>query len=284
MTAPGPNQTQVEYWNEQTGPKWVRQQAQLDGLLDSLGRVAMDRLEPLDGLRVVDVGCGCGATTLTLGERVGPRGSVLGVDVSAPMLVRAHERARGLSNVRFLQADAQTHAFEPGAADAAYSRFGVMFFADPAVAFANLRRALRAGGTLAFVCWQELGKNPWCLVPLGALAQHVQLPPPPAPGEPGPFAFGDAARVRGILEGAGWSQVRLDPHEQALTLGAGGSLEDAVQFAVEAGPASRFLADVSTDVKERVRDAVRLALAEFDGPDGVRLGGACWIVTARVPG
>ncbi|HWP64645.1 MAG TPA: class I SAM-dependent methyltransferase [Candidatus Limnocylindria bacterium] len=283
MEASPANQAQIDYWNGPSGTKWTRQQAELDRLLDELGRAAMDRLDPPPGARVIDVGCGCGATTLALAERVGARGRVLGVDVSAPMLERARERARSLANVELVQADAQTYPFEPGAADALYSRFGVMFFADPTVAFANLRRGLRPGGALAFICWQELTKNPWCLVTLGALAHHVPLPPPPAPGEPGPFSFGDAARVRGILEGAGWTEIELTAHEQALSLGMTGTLDDAARFSIETGPASRFLVDVAPDVIERVRDAVREALAPFEGPDGVRVGGACWIVSARNP-
>jgi len=281
MAAPEANQAQIDYWNQQSGPKWVRLQEDLDRLLDSLGREAMDRLDGLAGGRAMDIGCGCGATTLALAERVGATGSVLGVDVSGPMLARARERARGLPNVQFLQADAQTHRFEPPAADAVFSRFGVMFFADPTAAFANVRRAVRPGAALSFICWQEIGKNPWVLVPLGAVARHVQLPPPPAPGEPGPFSFGDAARVRGILEGAGWTRVQLDSWEPQLSLGGNGSLDDAVRFAMEVGPTSRLLADVADDVKSRARDSVREALAPLFGPEGVRLPGSCWLITAR---
>jgi hypothetical protein len=121
-------------------------------------------------------------------------------------------------------------------------------------------------------------------VPLGAVARHVPLPPPPAPGEPGPFSFGDAARVRGILEGAGWTHVRLDSWEGPLGLGTAGTLDDAVRFALEVGPASRLLAGVTDDVKSRARESVREALAPFASPEGVRLPGSCWIVTARNDG
>jgi SAM-dependent methyltransferase len=281
MTTPDPNRAQMDYWNEQTGPKWVAQQGELDRLLATLGTAAMDRLALRSGRRVLDVGCGCGHTTLELARRVGPTGGVLGVDVSGPMLARARETARSLPNVAFLQADAQTHRFEPASVDAIFSRFGVMFFADPTAAFANLRTALRPGGELAFVCWQELGKNPWCTVPLAALAAHVQLPPPPLPGEPGPFAFGDATRVSGILGDAGFSQVYVAPLERPLRLGGDGSLEHAVRFALEVGPASRLMKDVADDVRARVRDAVGAALEPFVGPEGVRLAGACWVVTGR---
>ena len=281
MTAAPPNQAQIDYWNEQSGPKWVARQVELDRFLESLGRTAMDRLGPLAGARVLDVGCGCGDTTLALAERTGPRGAVLGVDVCTPMLARARERARHLPNVAFLEADAQTHRFDPKSTDALFSRFGVMFFADPTIAFANLRATLRPAGRLAFVCWQELAKNPWCMVPLGAVAAHVPLPPPPAPGEPGPFSFGDAARVRRILEGAGFARVEIEPHEQPLGLGDGGGIEQAVEFALEVGPTARLVKDVAPEVKGRAREAIRTALLPFAGPGGVRLPSASWIVTAR---
>jgi len=278
-----PNRAQVEYWNEQSGPKWVQRQTALDRLLVTLGTAAMDRLHLQSGSRVLDIGCGCGDTTLELALRVGKEGAVLGADVSAPMLARARERASGVATVRFLEADVQTHRFEPPRFDAAFSRFGVMFFADPTAAFANVREALRPGGDLSFVCWQQLAKNPWCLVPLMALAAHVQLPPPSPPGDPGPFAFDDPERVRRILEGAGFTQVRIDEHAQRLTLGVN-SVDEAAEFATEAGPTSRLLKDVPPDVKSRVFASIREALAPFAGPDGVRLDGACWIVTAQNPG
>lgn len=277
----GPNRAQVEYWNEQSGPKWVEKQAELDRLLLSLGTAAMDRLALRPGERVLDVGCGCGDTTLELARRVGAGGFAQGIDVSAPMLERARERARGAGNVEFVLGDAQTQRFEP-AFDAIFSRFGVMFFADPTAAFANLRGALRPGGRLGFVCWQEIRKNAWCIVPLAALAKHVELPPPPPADEPGPFAFGDRARLAGVLAAAGFDDVRIESHEEPLTLGVG-SLDQAVAFVTETGPASRLVKDLSPDVKARVLESVREALAPFGGPAGYQLGGAAWMVTARIP-
>src|SRR5262249_51171730 len=136
--------------------------------------------------------CGCGATTLALARHVGPGGRVLGVDISAVMLERARERARAanLAQVEFANADAQTHAFAKEAWDCVYSRFGVMFFADPARAFANLRSALRRGGRVSFACWRAMPENPWVMVPIAALTTFLTPPPPPPPGAPGPFAFG----------------------------------------------------------------------------------------------
>src|SRR5262249_6517301 len=148
--------------------------------------------------RVLDVGCGTGQTSIELARRAGPGGAVTGIDISAPMLARARARAAdaGARTVTFLDADAQTHRFDPASLDVCFSRFGIMFFAAPDAAFANLRSALRPAGRLAFVCWQSMRDNPWMLVPLMAAAAHITLPPPPAPDAPGPFSFADADRVR----------------------------------------------------------------------------------------
>jgi len=244
----------------------------------------MDRAGIAPGERVIDVGCGCGDTTIALGRRVGPAGRVLGIDVSAPMLERAAETARaaGVANVRLENADAQTHRLSPSAFDVVYSRFGVMFFTDPVAAFTNLRAALRPGGRLAFVCWQALLENPWLFVPLRAAAQHLTLPPPPAPDAPGPFAFADPERVRGILARAGFGDIVLEELHTTLTLGGGGTVDQAVRFLTEGvGPVSGVLREADPAVRPTVAAAVRAAIAPFHTPQGVRMGSAAWIVTAR---
>ncbi len=279
----GPNAEQIRYWNEGAGPRWVAQQAFLDAQIAPLGHAAMDRAALAAGERVLDVGCGCGQTALDLAERVGPGGQVLGVDLSTQMLARARERAAGLPHVRFENADAQTHAFDREHFDCAFSRFGVMFFADPEAAFANLLRALRGGGRLVFVCWQELRKNPWMLVPLGAAAQHVELPKPPEPGAPGPFAFADPARVRGILEAAGFEDVAFDSLERELAVGGAVDLETTVDFLSQLGPAAAALVNATPEQRARARDAMCEALRPYQTEGGVRLSSASWIVSARRP-
>jgi len=284
MAAPEANAEQTRYWNEAAGPKWVSFQKVIDAQIGPLGHRAMDRAGIAPGERVVDVGCGCGDTTITLGGRVGPQGLVVGIDISAPMLARAVEAARaaGVANVRFENADAQTHRFPPAAFDVVYSRFGVMFFVDPVAAFTNLRAALRPGGRLAFVCWQALAQNPWLFLPLKAAAQHLTLPPPPPPDAPGPFSFADPERVRGILSRAGYDRIVLEELRAALTVGGGGTVDQAVRFLTEGvGPVSSALREADPALRPAVAAAVRAAIAPFHTPEGVRMGSAAWIVTAR---
>jgi SAM-dependent methyltransferase len=277
----GPNAQQIEYWNAQAGPRWVLHQELLDAQIAPLGRLVMERAGLRPGERVIDVGCGCGHTTLEVAERVGGGGEVVGIDVSAVMLERARERARAADarNVAFVQADAQSHAFEP-AFDLLYSRFGVMFFADPVAAFANLRRALRRSGRLAFVCWQPLARNPWMLVPLSAAAKHVELPAPPPSGAPGPFSLGEPEHVRGILEKAGFEGIGIEPFEAELSIG-GGALERAVEFLLGIGPAAAALQAVDGARRSHVARAICEALAPYATPEGVRMRGAAWLVQAR---
>lgn len=285
MTPPDPpaaNADQIAYWNAAAGNSWARHQEHLDRQIEPLGRQAMEALGPRRGERLVDVGCGCGQTTLELAERVSGDGAVLGLDISAQMLSVARERASraGAGQIRFLEADAQTHAFEPGGADGAFSRFGVMFFAGPAAAFRNIRAALAPGGRLAFVCWRDVALNPFMTVPYAA-ALPV-LPPPSAPGDPyapGPFAFADGERVRAILAEAGFTDIDLRAHDEAI---GGGNLEETARLALSIGPLGMALR-ASPELAGPVRDHVRSALAAYETTTGVFMDSASWIVTARNP-
>jgi SAM-dependent methyltransferase len=275
----GPNADQIAYWNEQAGPKWVAAEALLDAQIGSLGLRAMDRIGVSPGERVLDVGCGCGHSTLQLADRVGSGGSVTGIDVSRVMLERARLRAAGRANVHFFNVDAQTASLPAGSFDLVFSRFGVMFFADPEAAFANLRSGLDPGGRLGFVCWQELGRNPWMRVPLAAAAAHVPLPPPPAPEAPGPFSFADTDRVRGILHGAGFGEVEFEPLEGALLIAGGGDLDRTVEFLLQLGPVGALLREAGEGARDAVSGAIREVLGDFATPEGVRMDAAAWLVT-----
>lgn len=271
------NTAQAAYWNEVAGLSWAEFQEALDRQGEPLGRRAMAALAPAPGERIVDVGCGAGATSLDLARAVQPGGAVLGVDVAEPLLEIARRRAPGVAGLEFRRADAQTFAFEPGAFDGAFSRFGVMFFDDPPAAFANIRRALKPGGRLAFVCWRAPGENPIMTLPMRAAGDLVPPPSPPEPGAPGPFAFADPERVRGVLAKAGFDKVEVAPHDDKV---GSGDLETALALALRIGPLGAFLRE-NPHLREAVAPRVRAALAEHDGLGGPKLDAAVWIVTAR---
>lgn len=282
----GPNAEQIRYWNEDAGPKWVRLMTSISVQIRPLGLLAMERAALREGERVLDVGCGLGETTLAIGQRVGPNGAVLGLDVSTTMLehARAATVEAGHAHVAFKNADAQTEALPEGAFDVLYSRFGVMFFADPLAAFANLRRGLRSGGRVSFVCWRALAENPWMRIPATATMAHLPMKRPD-PHAPGPFAFADPARLQGILEGAGLRDVHLQTHDELLSVMPGQPLDAAVEFLLQMGPAGRALHDANAgpELVAKVAASMREALAPHTGPEGLRMTGAVWLVTATAP-
>lgn len=236
------------------------------------------------GERIIDIGCGTGPTSLTLARAASPGGTVLGCDLSPALTDEAWRRAlsAGVGNVRFAAGDASTYAFEPGAADLLFSRFGVMFFGDPVAAFRHLRGALKPGGRLVFLVWRPFKENGWAFVPFAAAGPLLPQMPRPAPDEPGPFSFGDPARPRALLTQAGFTDIAIDPLDTTMTLSPGG-LDEAVEQALEIGPLSRLLKDVPEDVRARAAAAVRAALAKHLTADGIILPAACWLITARNP-
>lgn len=279
----GPNAIdQVEYWNGVAGERWVQNQASLERALGPFGRAVFERLAPAAGERILDVGCGSGDTLLELQAQVGTRGHVLGADISRPLLEHAQRRitSAGLDNVGVLEADAATVRFERPF-DAIFSRFGVMFFADPVLAFTNLRQALVPGGRLGFACWQRLEENDWSAVPLAAARPLIANPPAPAAvGEPGPFAFADPERVRSVLAGAGFTHIGVEPFRAPVVTSRTG-IDEAVEFALRVGPAARLVADQPEPVRREVRSAIARALAPALSGTTLSLGGAAWVVSAR---
>ena len=277
------NTAQAEHWNAGEGvAHWVDNQARYDRMNAPFAAMILDAAGLRPGTDVLDIGCGCGSTTLAAARLVAP-GQAIGLDLSGPMLARARAdaEAAGLGKVEFRQGDAQVHPLEPARFDAVLSRFGVMFFADPVAAFANIRSATRPAGQLVFVCWQPLAANEWLLVPGAALAEHV--PPPGGFGssdEPGMFAFADPDRIRQILAGAGWRDVKITSKQAPMLVGGGGSVEDAVDFLRTGSMGRMMLAGADPDTADRALASVRAALAAHADAEGVRLGAAVWLVQA----
>ncbi len=273
------NKDQIEYWNGRAGNRWASEQVWLDQSLAPFGNAAIAKAAPKSGERVLDVGCGAGATTIALAEAVGASGSVLGIDVSAPMLARAKDRGAAFANVKFMEADAAAHAFEP-VYDVLFSRMGVMFFVEPIAAFTNLRGALVPNGRLAFVCWRPLSDNPWMEIPLRATQSVIGVDPaPPNPHAPGPMAFADPDRVRKILTVAGFHQIEIEPFTATFVYGTRG-LDSAVETVMKIGPSARAIADAPEALHPKTRDAIRASLLPHVKGDTVSLPGGTWIVTA----
>jgi len=281
----GPNAAQIQFWNETAGLKWVNYQETINAHARSFGLLAMDRASILSGERVLDVGCGCGDTTFELARRVGKTGELTGIDLSSIMLARARESAEdlGSTHVRFINADAQTYAFQPQSFDLLYSRFGIMFFTDPQAAFGKLLRALRPGGRFAFVCWQEFKKNLWAMVPTESVTKHIEVRPS-IPDAPGPFAFANVERLGGVLSEVGFHQIAFEESVKDVPVSAGGDLDAAVDFLYQMGPAAAAIRHSGQPEKRGVLlDALREAVAPYQTPQGVHMQAAAWIVTGCRP-
>lgn len=281
------NAYQVADWNGQSGERWVANQARLDAMLAVFGDAAIEAAAPSQGEHVLDVGCGAGASSLELAARVGTEGQVLGIDISGPLIDRARALTPKDTPVAFRVADASGAELPEGAFDILFSRFGVMFFNYPTEAFAHMRRALKRGGRLAFVCWRGAAENDWVRLPMGAIRDIIPPVAPPEPEAPGPFSFGDRERVTRILREAGFADIAITPFDASIPFGEGATrdtaIDDAVEMAFEVGPLSRVLADQPDDIRARASAAVRAAFVRCPGERSVMIDGAAWIVTAHNP-
>lgn len=275
------NSDQIAYWNGAGGQRWAERQPVQDILLQPIADILIDRARVKAGERVLDVGCGSGSTTFAFARAVGGSGHVTGVDISAPMLARAREVTPAGAPVEFILADATIHPFAPDGFDLLASRFGVMFFADPALSFTNMRKALRRSGRVAFACWREPRDNPLFMTPLQAVYRHVPKMPSVGPEDPGPFAFASQPRVNRILSAAGFTDIAMEPCNLALDIAIGSGLDVAVKSAIEIGPAARALADQPPDVVAAATQSVREALTPLARGERVPLEAAIWIVTAK---
>jgi SAM-dependent methyltransferase len=276
------NTDEYEAWNGDSGHRWVAYADRRDRILAPVADALLPAAHLATGDRVVVIGCGCGATALAAARAVGPGGAVYGIDLSEPMLDVARRRAEasGVSNITLVQGDAQTHPF-PDRSDVAISRFGTMFFANQIAALTNIRHGLRPGGRLCLATWQPLAANDWLTIPGSALLSYGDLPEAETTGR-SMFSQSDADSVTTTLHAAGFSNPRLEPMKLTLVLGA--DADEAVDYLAGTGPGRAALDAVPADRRPAALDAVRGALADHTGSDGVHLGAAIWIVTANAPG
>jgi SAM-dependent methyltransferase len=271
--------TQREYWNSQVGEEWVRQANRTDAMFSDLTQAALGALNAQPGERVLDIGCGAGQTALAAADAVGAAGHVVGIDISVPLLDLGRQRAAAVgANIDFIEADAGAAAIPGAPFDAAFSRFGIMFFDDPPAAFANIRSSLRPGGRLAFICWRPFDENEWTNAPLNALTPMLSAPlPPPDTSLPGPLSLSDQAKVRTILGASGWRDVSIESWEGKLIIGANAG--DAASYLLKIGPSARAIKEHDLDAAAAEQLIVKRH-KQAETPAGVSLGAACWIVRA----
>lgn len=268
------NEAQKDFWNGPAGDVWVEAQEIMDRMLAPLSDAALTAASPQPGERVVDVGCGCGATTLAVAQA---GASAWGVDISQPMVERARSRTAGLDNIAFSVKDAAIADYDPEH-HLVFSRFGVMFFDDPKAAFGNLRSALVDRGRLVFVCWQSPRENLFMSVAGRAARPFMPASEPQDPRAPGPFAFADSEWTEEILHGVGFSDISITSLTPSLSVGK--TLDEAMYFQARVGPLARALSELDESVQAEAKQAVRDALSEFETDEGVVIPSAAWLVQA----
>lgn len=272
--------SQREYWSGRVGDEWAIHAERIDAMLAPLTDAVLTFGAFKPGERVLDIGCGSGATSIEIARRVGMAGSVVGVDLSPQMLDVARKRAAEASvAIDFLEADAASADLAPPF-DVAFSRFGVMFFDAPIEAFSHIHTRLHENGRLVFVCWRPMAENIWATRPLDAIRPMLKAAlAAPDPDAPGPYALADEARVRRILQGAGWRNIALSRWDGAISIGGGGTLSEAADFMLRIGPCARAIADQRLDAAE-AKQRLMNSLAPHHDNNGVALPGACWLIAA----
>ena len=274
------NADMLAFWNGLGGRIWVARQAHTDTTLTPVTEALLSFAAPRTGERILDVGCGCGATTLEFARAVGPTGRVAALDISGPMLAEGAARAKaaGIANIDWRQADPATAALDEY--DVLTSAFGTMFFGDPVGAFAHVRCAANADVRMAIVCWRSLAENPWMEVPMNAVARHVPPRPKPVPHAPGMFAFADPERVSEVLTASGWAPPGFEKLDADLDIAAGRGLEEAVIQSTQIGAVNSWLRNQPAEVVSVAIASLREALEPYVDGASVRLPGAMWLISS----
>ena len=275
------NKNQRDFWSGKGGDIWVERQNAMDTMLSPLGEAALNKLNLNEGENVLDIGCGCGHTTLNIAKRISPDGQVTGLDISEPMLKRAKESANEMSirNASFNCVDVQTDDIGEEVYSAAFSRFGVMFFEDPVAAFCNINKSLITGASLSFVCWQSPALNPWQSLFIEAVKKYVDLPSPP-PRSPSPFAFMESEYVSSILEESNFQNIMIEGHEAEVNMFSGRSLSDSVKDYISINPVvSGMLKDSTEQEKTEIINSAIEAFSPYYSAKGLMFPSATWLVT-----
>lgn len=278
MTATIANAEMARAWDGDEGEDWARDWEYYDRSARNY-QAALDEAAAIQSShRILDIGCGNGEST-RIAARAADRGSALGIDLSTKMLERARAlaAAEGILNANFVRGDAQVHPFESNAFDVAISRFGAMFFADRAAAMSNVARAIKPGGRIVMIGWQELGKNEWLQEIRAALSVGRDLPAPPA-GAPGPFGSADADGMRNVLDSAGLEDITFESLEVPFWAGKDG--EDAFRFISSTGAVRGMLQGLDEPSSSSALNALRETMSAHDTGDGVVFGSAAWLITA----
>lgn len=275
--APNTENEQSVLWNGIGGHAWVELQELIDQVLKPFEDLLAEEALAGSPRSVLDVGCGTGSTTLAVARMLGSKGRCTGIDISKPMLEAARVRAEQENTpASFILADAQEYAFDPASFDAIISRFGVMFFADPVRAFANLKRAAKDGARLRFVAWRGPSENPFMTTAERAAAPHLPELPARQPDEPGQFALADQQRVHSILEESGWSEIEIRPIDVPCTMPE----KELIRYLTSLGPVGRALQEVNASTRIQVIETVRAAFERYVHGAEVRFNAACWLVRA----
>ena len=276
------NNKQKQFWSGAGGDVWVNKQKEMDIMLNPLGTKAIDKLDLNQETKILDIGCGCGATTLEIAKKI-KDGTITGVDISEPMLKKASQNAAALelSNTSFQVLDVQVDKMPSNDFDIAFSRFGVMFFEDPFEAFSNISKSLKENGQLSFVCWQNPSLNPWQSLSIQVIKQFLDLPAPP-PKSPGPFAFEDKTYIQEILEQSNFNDIVIDDNQEDIVMFSGKSIQEACEDYLTINPVvTEMLKNSEEKLKEEILAALIDKFSDFHNGDGLLFPSATWIVTAR---
>ena len=276
------NIKQRQFWSGAGGDVWVNKQREMDIMLNPLGDRVIERLDLKSDAKIIDIGCGCGATTLEIAKKI-TQGEILGVDISEPMLDKATETAKemSLSNISFEVKDVQVDVMPQNYFDVAFSRFGVMFFEDPFEAFKNIHSSLKEDGLLSFVCWQNASLNPWQSLSIQVIKEFLDLPAP-APKSPGPFAFEDKTYLEDILRESGFKGLEISDNQEDIVMFSGKSIREACEDYLTINPVvTEMLKNSKPELTEEILEALVIKFSNFHQNDGLLFPSATWIVTAK---